>query len=80
MSHPRLPLSKAIIAKDNADDLIAARQWFAEVSNDALWRTWDRIQVMCEDEVDEIISRLAQLKFGELMIDRLTNGPPLEGM
>ncbi len=64
-------LDLGIIASDNAKDLKQAREWFANASNEALLKVWLRIQADDKDDVAEIVSRLAQLKFGELMIEEM---------
>lgn len=54
---------------ENAEDLAAAREWYAETSSIALGKVWDRLQIEHTDPIDEAITRLAALKLAELFVE-----------
>jgi hypothetical protein len=53
------------LIRDNEQDRAEMRAWWKETSLENKLRVWERIQVVHEDPIDEIISRFAQLAFAE---------------
>lgn len=53
------------IGSDNDQDRAACDQWMREASYADKLAVWMRIQVPRVDPVDEIVTRFAQLAFGE---------------
>lgn len=54
------------IISDNEQDRAEADAWWRDSSIELKLRVWLRIQKHHDDTVDEVITRLAQLAFGEL--------------
>lgn len=55
------------IKSDNEQDSAAAKQWWKEENALGKLAVWDKIQKEYSDPSMEVMSRLAQLKFGELL-------------
>lgn len=59
----------AAVTAANDQDREGAKQWMREASMADRLAVWMRIQKNYKDPVDEIMSRLAQLAFGEIMVE-----------
>ena len=57
----------ARIGADNEQDREAARTWMREATNSEKVLVWTAIQAMPDEGVMGIVSRFAQLAFGEVM-------------
>lgn len=57
----------AKLIHDNEQDRAACREWWAAASVEEKCRVWDAIQRTYDDPVMEIVSRFAQLAFGEMV-------------
>lgn len=66
----RIDSKFARILADNDQDLEHARKWFREATNADLIRVWKAIQQKYDDPALEVMSRLAQLKFAEMLLER----------
>lgn len=63
------------LKRQNAEDRAAAVKWMAEATTEDKLRVWMTIQRPYDDPVMEIMSRFAQLAFGEIFsadLDRQT--------
>lgn len=59
----------SIVTADNDQDREAAKQWMRQATLRDRFLVWTRIQQEYTDPVDEIVSRFAQLAFGEIMAE-----------
>ena len=66
---------KACIAADTDQDREAARTWFREATDADKIRVWMAIQKPHTDPVMEIVTRLAQLAFSELILEEPPHAP-----
>lgn len=62
-------LIKSRIRADNDQDREMARKWMREATPAAKLQIWNEIQKEHTNPVQEIVSRFAQLAFGEMMIE-----------
>ncbi len=65
----RLDQMRAAILADNDQDREAARAWFSEATDNDKLRVWLTIQRAYPEPEMEIMSRLAQLAFGDLILE-----------
>lgn len=63
------------IASDNEQDRAACRTWWAEATEADKLAVWGAIQEPQADPVWEVVTRFAQLAFGEMM-EGATNRSP----
>ena len=58
----------ARVVADNDQDLATIEEWWGRATAEEKWHLWDTIQREYRDPAMEIMSRFAQLTFGELMV------------
>lgn len=58
------------IVADNDQDQEEARRWFRDATHDDLMLVWAVIQRPYRDPAMEVMARLAQLKFGEMLVEK----------
>ena len=55
------------LVSDNEQDRANCREWWRQATPAAKMLVWDEIQKEHDDPVKEVVTRFAQLAFGEMM-------------
>ena len=61
------------LISDNEQDRAAFNEWWITSSHKDKLDVWGRIQKVHSDPIDEVVSGLAQIAFGE-MVERMESG------
>lgn len=69
----RIDADFAVILADNDQCIEHGRAWFRQATNADLMRVWQAIQREYKDPALEVMSRMAQIKFCELLAEKFAS-------